>query len=137
MPSLQELCQQNITTSIYNMPPVMQEMVIGETKEQIKEQIRKELIAEIRAEEKVRKQLLNDVTFLIPDIMKDIIFTMTNHNVSRKNFYETWPNIPTSTIQAAINIAENTVSEMEEHYVYNSFSTNNNMYYEDESEDDY
>lgn len=138
MSSLRELCYQNIATSIYNIPPHLQEMVIGETKERIREQVREELINEIKAEEKARKEMLSTITYLVPDIMKDIILAMTNNNENRKDFYQIWSNIPVETISAAIQIAENAVSEMEDRYVYTSFSNRNNnvhMEYHDSSYD--
>jgi len=117
------------------MPPMLQEIVIGETKEQMREQIRKEMRNEIKAEEKARKDMLDMVSYLVPDIMKDIIFSMTHHNESRKNFYELWSNVPTATVEAAIRIAETNVNEMDDRYLHRSFSSRN-MYMESESSSD-
>jgi len=117
------------------MPPMLQEMVISETKEQIRAQIRKEMIAEIKAEEKIRNDMLDMVTYLVPDIMKDIIFATTHHNVFRKDFHEIWSDVPRATVQAAIRIAENTINEMEQHYIYPSFSNENENWDSDSDSD--
>jgi len=134
MKSLKELCQENIATSICNIPPMLQEMVIGETKEKMREQIRKELIDEIRAEENARKDMLDMLQYLVPDIMKDIIFSITHNNESREDFYKLWPNVSRDTIKAAIMIAESSINEMEDRYTHREFSlSESNIYMETDS----
>lgn len=127
MTSLKEICQENITNSIYNMPPVLQEMIIGDTKKQMESRIREELKREltndiIKEQEKIRKEILNTISYIVPDIMNDIIYSMTHHNVARNNYYILFDKIERSTVDAAVLIAENAVSEMEERYVNNSFN---------------
>ena len=137
MKSLKELCQQNITNSIYNMPPMLQETVIRETKEQMREQIRKEMINEIREEENARKDMLDTLSYIIPDIMKDIVYSMTHNTESRENFYELWPHTPKDTISAAIMIAETAVNEIGDRYIQDEFScSNDGIYMDTESSSD-
>lgn len=142
MLSLKEICEKKIANSIYNMPPQLQEMIICETKEQIRNQIREELKNEILEEKKARKEMLSTVIYLVPDIMKDIILSITRHNRQRKDFYQLWSHIPVETIHAAIQIAENAVNEMENRFVYRNFTTAdvnnlsyNNDLYNEENED--
>ena len=135
MLSLKELCQKSIVESVLSSPPEIREMITEQTKEQIRNEIREELKAQIIAEKVARKEMLETVSYLVPDIIKDIIYTMTNHNTYRKNFYELWSNVPENTVRFAITIAENTVSEMEERYVYSSFQ--NSTYSMSSEEDSY
>lgn len=67
MSSLQELCQKNITNSLYNMPPMMQEIIIGETKEQMRKQILEELKEEIEQKKRQEKKCL--IQYLILFLM--------------------------------------------------------------------
>lgn len=129
MKSLKELCQENIATSICNVPPMLQEMVIGETKEKMREQIRKELMDEIRAEENARKDMLDMIQYLVPAIMKDIVFSITHNNESREDFYKLWPNVSRDTIKAAIMIAESSINEMEDRYIHREFSLSESTIY--------
>lgn len=127
MTSLKEICQENITNSIYNMPPVLQEMIIGDTKKQMESRIREELKREItdniiKEQENIRKEMLTTIGYIVPDIMNDIIYSMTHHNVPRNNYYNLFDKIERSTVDAAVLIAENAVLEMEERYVNNSFN---------------
>ena len=129
MSSLQELCLQNIYESIQKAPPVIQDMIIGETKERIKEKI----ITDVKSEYDI-------LPALIPEIIEDIIYTMTRNNRLRKNFHELYPNVNKDVMNCAISSAEECVRRLDQKYIHNAFYMYQIYNYEDsdtEEDDDY
>lgn len=140
MLSLQALCNQNIATSIMSMPPQLQEFVVGESKDQIKNMIKDEAKTEARNEalKQVRKEMCDILPYMIPDIMQNIIHTMTNSGIYHQDYYKMYPNVPKEIVDLAVKSAEFTVNIMEERYVYRAFTPDTNYYngYEDEEDEE-
>ena len=134
MTTLQNLCFENIAKTISNAPPLIQEMVIDETKQRI----------ERKMEKKIEKKYIaynSSISFLVPEIMTDIINSMTN-NTLRKDFRSIYSNLPKHIIECAILTAENCVRDLDDRYFHNIMSVQNqhsNFYdeYSDSQEIDY
>lgn len=60
--SLKNICFQNIVNQIKQLPPVLQEEVIGYSFENIKQQIKKELLEEMKKDSEI---VINDLTDII------------------------------------------------------------------------
>ena len=100
VPSLTELCHMNIAESIYTAPPMIQEMIIDDTKDRMKKRIKKDLEPEIekraekKAEEKIKTlaettsvQMGNIYASLIPEVITDMVRAATT-GVMRTDYYE-------------------------------------------------
>lgn len=108
MNNLSDLCLHYIAEQINEAPPMIQDMIINETKETIKNNVKKEIRNEIR------NDLFNELNILstiIPSITKSIIICRSNFN-EKPNFYEIYKNIPKDIVQLAINISEKNVYQL-------------------------
>jgi hypothetical protein len=132
--SLKELCLKNIANTILQMPPGLQEMVISESTTLIKEQLRAEIREELR--EEVLKQVHGEVLrqscdilpYIVPEIIQDIIHSMTNINISRSDYFTMYSNIPREIIMSAVKTAEYSVTNLEERYIYNQIPDTGNTF---------
>ena len=117
--SLQDLCMRNIADAISECPPLIQEIIIGKTKEIMKEDIKKEIQAEIKEqiqdvikkqEKLLIKQISEDMQYIIPVITADIIRSEINGGMRvnfRNRFWDTDPYLVECAIQASENIVSN------------------------------
>jgi hypothetical protein len=114
--TLQELCYQNIATSTMNAPPLIQEMIVGETTTIIEERVRGQLSREVTKEitEEVTVKVNVDVhqiySDIVPEIVKDIVRATVNGGASRKNFVDIYSNIDPQIMRMAIEAAETIAS---------------------------
>lgn len=127
--SLTELCIHNIAEQIYSSPPMIQEMIIEQSSDIIKEKVKKEVNHELISELKVLKTI-------VPSISKYIIINRASFFNYDNDYYKIYHDVPRHIVKLAIDIAENTVSELN-----NSFniltmvsSRRYNFYTEDHSE---
>ena len=137
MASLQDLCHLSIANSIMSAPPVIQEILMGETSERIKEKLKDEAVEEVKKD--IRDNMYKILHHLVPEIMNDIISSLTTAGRVRRNFREVYANLDPEMIECAINIAETTVQTMEQYYVHRVMN-NNQQYYDydySESEPEY
>lgn len=112
MESLQTLCYESLAQSISDAPPIIQEMVIGETKKQIKKRVREDIEREV--EQKMKKKIRFDslieisvlYSIIIPEIVTDIVASMVKNNRMRRNYRQIYPKIQTDVMDHAIEIAE-------------------------------
>jgi hypothetical protein len=130
MTSLQELCYNNIADSINNAPPLLQEMIIGETKQRMRKKIK------IEVENKLKLDVYEALPYLVPDILSDILRTITKNNVLRKDYHKIYNNFSKEIIDCAISIAEESINTIHNHgYVHNS-RYSHNYYHDDDGDDD-
>lgn len=150
MTTLKEVCYEKFAKSVENAPPLVQEMIIGETRSRIKDKINQELKQKVTDETKkeVKNNFCNVLPYLIPEIMQDIINSISHAGRTHHNFYEKYKHLDVEIIDCAIKSAENAVNKMEEYYIHRAFnianaSTNNiddsyyGTLYEVSSDDDY
>ena len=107
MDSLEELCYQKFYNFMMKAPPLLQEMIIKETKDRMKKKIKKEIQQEITDDNNKKIQ------FLIPEIIADIMYT-NKHYIERTDFYKKYPKICTKLIRSCILTAELSVNRIEE-----------------------
>ena len=86
--TLQELCYQKLASTMNDAPPLLQEMIMGETQEYFKNQIRSEVKKEIQEEQKeiAYNDIMETVPVLVPEIMADILASMTQNGRMRQDF---------------------------------------------------
>lgn len=114
--SLQELCIQNIAASIQDSPPMIQEIIIGRTTEEIKKEIKKELTKELTSQirKKERNAIVKDITFklkhMVPTIVSDII-AAEQQGRPRTNFRTRFWDEDEDVVNNAIGIAEELVDD--------------------------
>jgi hypothetical protein len=96
MSSLKNLSIMSIADHIMQSPPIIQEMVIGETVKNIKDKVTKE----------VNKEIETRIPFLVKIILDDIKQSITFTNRPRTNFYAVFNHIDKSIIKAAIDTAD-------------------------------
>jgi hypothetical protein len=130
MISLQEICYENIAESITSAPPLIQEMVIGETKKRIRNKIKNEL------SRKIELDVYNALPCLVPEIMVDIIKTMTQNNRLRKNYYDIYRNLSRDVIDCAVSTAEQCVNSLGDRYIESLSRTRSQRYYEYSNDED-
>lgn len=111
MLSLEQLCYQNIATSVENAPPLIQEMIMGETTDIIEERVRGQIYQASRDEitqDISKKTILTTARvfeYLIPEIVQDIVRASVRGGV-RKNYRELYDNVSSEIIEIAICSAE-------------------------------
>ena len=109
--SLQSICSQNIAQQIFAAPPMIQEEPLGISKGVMQKQVSSSFYRE-------STKYLSD---LIPEIMKDIIRTMTTDEYFRLDFVSLYPYIPAPIVRLAVQTAENIVKQYEEQLVKPAF----------------
>lgn len=134
--TLQELCYQKLASTMNDAPPLLQEMIMGETKEYFKNQIRSEVKAEIQEEQKeiAYNDMMETIPLLVPEIMADILASMTQNGRMRQDFRMIYSHLSPQTVACAIETAEHAVRNLDERYIDNSFGNVSRVNYES---DDY
>lgn len=127
LPSLSELCYEKIATTIYNAPPLLQEMIIGKTTEKVEKQITNKIKKKVvrKHKKQIKTRISKDLTDILPHIIPDICSEIINSLKSSyppPNFYEKYNSIPKHIVKCAIESAENIVRTLEERYVYTDYS---------------
>ena len=118
--SLQDLCYDSIVSSIQTAPPLLQEIIMGETTERMKNKMIVE--AYDSAREKAIHDVCEELPSLITEIMQNIIMAMSEDGRNRRSFRDehhksSHPDI----LECAIKISEDVVQTMESHYIYRAF----------------
>jgi hypothetical protein len=136
--SLTSLCLTNIAGMVGQLPPMIQDEVIKESrqviKNQVKNELRQEFKDELRAE--IQKDFTQHLTFIIPEIMEDMISSITSGD-NYQDYYKEYERIPKFIVKCAIDIAERSVLKTEERYVHQSFVIANNRWNIDFDQDEY
>lgn len=118
MNTLTEICMQNITEQISEAPPMIQEMIIEETKKSMKEKI----IVEFQNEIKILKEI-------VPYITKSIILSRSTF-VEKPDFYILYKKVPKYILELAIEIAEKNICELNTSFnILTMVSSMNNLRY--------
>lgn len=130
--TLQELCYQKLASTMNGAPPLLQEMIMGETKEYFKNQIRSEVKTEIQEEQKEisYNDIMETVPLLVPEIMTDILASMTQNGRMRQDFRMIYAHLSPQSVACAIETAENAVRNLDERYIHNSFGNISQINYE-------
>ena len=128
--TLQDLCYQKIATTMQSAPPGLQEIIMGETakcfKQTLEEQIKKDMSLDII--EQVTNDMMETVPVLVPEIMDDIIASMTNSFRMRQDFRIIYQHLSPYVVQCAILTAEHAVRNMEDKYFYSFFRQSEESY---------
>jgi len=134
--TLQELCYQKLASTMNGAPPILQEIIMGETKEYFKEEIRSEVKAEVQEEQKeiAYNDIMETVPVLVPEIMSDIISSMTQNGRMRQDFRIIYAHLSPQAVSCAIETAEHAVRNLDDRYIHNSFGNVSQVNYE--SDDD-
>ena len=121
--TLQELCYQKLAHTMNGAPPLLQEMIMGETQEHFKNQIRSEVKTEIQEEQKeiAYNDIMDTVPVLVPEIMADILASMTQNGRMRQDFRMIYSHLSPQAVACAIETAEHAVRNLDERYIHNSF----------------
>ena len=121
--TLQELCYQKLAHTMNGAPPLLQEMIMGETQEYFKNQIRSEVKTEIQEEQKeiAYNDIMETVPLLVPEIMADILASMTQNGRMRQDFRMIYSHLSPQAVACAIETAEHAVRNLDERYIHNSF----------------
>lgn len=130
--TLQELCYQKLASTMNDAPPFLQEMIMGETKEYFKDQIRSEVKAEIQEEQKeiAYNDMMETIPLLVPEIMADILASMTQNGRMRQDFRMIYSHLSPQAVACAIETAEHAVRNLDERYIHNSFGNVSRVNYE-------
>lgn len=109
MNSLKNMCLDNISKEIMELPQIIQEEIINTTKSKISNEIKKEL-------DYINK--LGIISELIPEILCDIINSKTQHNIIRENYREKYSYYPKEVVEFAIKIAEESAEKLPIEYLH-------------------
>jgi hypothetical protein len=135
MSTLTTLCIEKIANTIENAPPMIQEMIINNTSENIKNKALKQTIKE-----------MSILPTLVSSISKSIILARSTFN-DNPNFYQIYVTIPFEIVNLAIDIAERNIYELDKTFNILSSVTantryrfyqsdNDSLFNEDEQEDE-
>ena len=119
-------------------PPLLQEMIMGETQEYFKNQIRSEVKKEIQEEQKeiAYNDIMETVPVLVPEIMADILASMTQNGRMRQDFRMIYAHLSPQAVTCAIETAEHAVRNLDERYIHNSFGNISRVNHENDSYSD-
>lgn len=131
--TLKEICYENIARDVVSAPPLIQEIIMGETYTRVKSNMKDDVVKEVKKD--VKTDMCKTLPFLVPDIMKDIIASMTIDGYTRRDFRDEYKHLCPEIVQCAIITAESAVNIMESHYVHRAFEMVN--YSSGSDEDDY
>ena len=136
--TLQELCYQKLASTMNDAPPFLQEMIMGETQEYFKNQIRSEVKKEIQEEQKeiAYNDIMETVPVLVPEIMADILASMTQNGRMRQDFRMIYAHLSPEAVTCAIETAEHAVRNLDERYIHNSFGNISRVNHENDSYSD-
>lgn len=122
--SLTSLCIEKIAESIDQAPPMIQEMIINDTSENIKAKALKQTVKELNC----------ILPSMVSSISKSIILARSTFN-DNPNFYEIYVTVPPEIVALAINIAERNVYEMDKKFrILTNVSANRYRFYTSETE---
>ena len=126
VPTLQNLCYQKLADTMNNAPPLLQEMIIGETRERMKETLLSEIKTEMRREllKELHLNTMDTIPLLVPEVMNDIIKSMTTNNRLRNDFHNVYPHICPFMVECAVVTAEHVVRNLDDSYVHSHFRNN-------------
>ena len=116
MSTLTTLCIEKIANTIENAPPMIQEMIINNTSENIKNKALKQTIKE-----------MSILPTLVSSISKSIILSRSTFN-DNPNFYQIYVTIPFEIVNLAIDIAERNIYELDKTFNILSSVTANTRY---------
>ena len=129
--SLQDKCYSTLAKNMQQFPPVLQEMIMGETLEHVKEDMKKEV------QQLVKKELKEALIFLIPKMISDIVINKSNPYRIPCNFYQLYYKMfDKSLIQFAYTIVENSIQKID-HYHMNLLTDYDNTQYNNTNEDNW
>ena len=136
--TLQELCYQKLAHTMNGAPPLLQEMIMGETQEHFKNQIRSEVKTEIQEEQKeiAYNDIMDTVPVLVPEIMADILASMTQNGRMRQDFRMIYSHLSPQAVACAIETAEHAVRNLDERYIHNSFGNISRINHENDGYSD-
>ena len=115
--SLQDLCYDSLTSSMQTAPPLLQEIIMGETSERMK----KQLIGEAYdiAREKAIRDICDELEPLVTDIMENMIMSMAENGRNTKSFRDEYHKLlHPDILECAIKISENIVQNLESKFLY-------------------
>lgn len=142
--SLQQLCLENMANLIGQMPPMLQEKVVGCGRDTIKTELRSEINKDVernikkKAEKRCKRDVGKYLEYLIPEIIRINIECITGRMQVKPDFYQEYSHIPDYIIDIAISTADTTTRTLEDRYVNTQFSAPARMDYSDEySDEDY
>ena len=110
-------------------PPMLQEMIAGETKENMEERIREDLWNE------EWRNISYIFPHIVPDIMDDLVRVIVTSGATRSNYLDLFPHIHPNIIRCAVSTAEEAIRRMEDRYIHAYFNNDSNDDYS-ESEDE-
>ena len=116
MQSLQNLCYHHLAETLQSAPPLLQEIIIGETCEIIKENIKKEILPDVEKESNLI--FCKYLPVIIPEIMQDIVSHMEETNYIPRDFCKEYSLVPKEIVECAIQITIELFQKMEARYIY-------------------
>lgn len=150
--SLQEICYDSLATSMENAPPLLQEMIMGETSANLAKRLKKELKRDLTnsIREKLYDEVLKKVTEDLCSELPLIIISMLQENLQSTTSYTPLYTTSYSTsldslaldplvFDCAMQVATNVSEVMESHYSQradNSTSYSRHNIYDDYDSDD-
>jgi hypothetical protein len=108
MKTLQEICYDSLAESLYNAPPQIQEMVMGETKKRIEKRVREEVAKDVEKKitPKVFRSVVDMCTLIIPEFVTDIVACTVIDNRTRKPYFDIYKKIDENHIDMLLQASE-------------------------------
>lgn len=108
MKTLQEICYDSLAESLYNAPPQIQEMVMGETKKRIEKRVREETAKDVEKKitPKVFRKVVDLCTLVIPEFVTDIVACTVIDNRPRQPYFDIYKKIGEDNIDMLLQASE-------------------------------
>ena len=139
MNNLTDLCINTIAEQIYRAPPMIQEMIIEQSSDIIEKKVKIDVQNETVNELKVLKTI-------VPSITKSLIINRASFFNNEIDYYKVHKTVPAYIVKIAIDIAENTITELNNSFNlltsissgrYNFYNENEYSEQEKQSDEDY
>jgi hypothetical protein len=112
-------CQKVITQQIAQMPPLLQEQIIGTTLTELEQQAAKRIKADVQ--EEIYAELSLTLPFLVSQMFNNLFDSTVNHAVARTDFQSQYPSIPSHLIHIAALTTEETMRSLDHRLIHCAF----------------
>lgn len=144
--SLQEICYDSLATSMENAPPLLQEMIMGETSanlaKRLKKELKRDLTNSIREKlyDEVLKKVTEDLCSELPSIITSMLHENLHNTTSYNSSYTTsYNSLDPLVLECATQVATDVSEVMENHYSQRADSSTSysrhNIYHDYDSDD--
>ena len=112
-------CQNVITEQIAQMPPLLQEQIIGTTISELEKKAAKTIRKDV--EEEIYTELSHSLPFFVSQMFNNLLDSTVNHAVPRRDFQGQYPSMSPEFIHIAARTAEEMLRTVDQRLIHYAF----------------